>query len=253
MPSVRCPSCDTAQHVEVGSTGYTCSSCGKEWGFVVCRSCGSRFHAKPGATTWTCPRCGLLQEASAEPAPPPLPESTTPVPMTITDAVLDTPQEPPGSAFPPGMGFGDDEGPQDAFAMPVRESSARPIWIYVVAGVLALVIVLVAFNLIVGGGDDPPPPGDSGAQVTGEQATATMCGHVQQLTQLVRDSALGAAAEELKTDVAALKGAGERETAKEVKAVIAAIEPVREALATPQADTTKEFAELSRAIDDLPC
>ncbi len=189
MPSVRCPSCDTAQHVEAGSTGYTCSSCGKEWGFVVCRSCGSRFHSKPGATTWTCPRCGLLQEASAEPAPPPLPEPATPAPMMITDAVLDTPQEPPGSAFPPGMGFGDDEGPQDAFAMPVRESSGRPVWIYVVAGVLAVIIIVVVFNLVFGGGDDPPPPGDTGAQVTGEQAIATMCGHVQQQTQLVRDSA----------------------------------------------------------------
>ena len=173
--------------------------------------------------------------------------------MTVTDAVLDTPQEPPGSAFPPGMGFGDDEGPQDAFAMPVRESGARPMWIFVVAGVLALAIVVVAFNLVFGGGDDPPPPGDSAGQVTGEQAIATMCGHVQQQTQLVRDSALEAAAEELKTDAAALKGAGERETAKKVKAVIAAIDGAREALATPQQDTTKEFAELGKAIDALPC
>ena len=254
MPSVRCPSCDTAQHVEAGSSGYTCSSCGKEWGFVVCRSCGSRFHAKPGATTWTCPKCGLLQEASSEPAPPPPSEPSAPAPMMITDAVLDAPQEAPGSAFPPGLGFGSDgEGPQDAFAMPVRESSGRPIWIYVVAGVLALVVALVLFNSLIGGGDDPAPPGDSGTQVTGEQAIATMCGHVQQQTQLVRDSALSAAADELKSDVVALKGAGERETAKKVKAVIAAIGGVREALATPQQDTTNEFAELGRAIDGLPC
>lgn len=174
--------------------------------------------------------------------------------MMITDAVLDAPQEAPGSAFPPGLGFGSDgEGPQDAFAMPVRESSGRPIWIYVVAGVLALVVALVLFNSLIGGGDDPAPPGDSGTQVTGEQAIATMCGHVQQQTQLVRDSALSAAADELKSDVVALKGAGERETAKKVKAVIAAIGGVREALATPQQDTTKEFAELGRAIDGLPC
>ncbi|MEX1264840.1 MAG: hypothetical protein WEE66_13075 [Actinomycetota bacterium] len=253
MPSVRCPSCDTAQHVEAGSSGYTCSSCGKEWGFVVCRSCGSRFHAKPGATTWTCPRCGLLQEASSEPAPPPPPEPAAPPPMMITDAVLDTPQEAPGSAFPPGLGFGsDDEGPQDAFAMPVRESSGRPMWLYVVAGVLALVIVVVLFNLVFGGDDAPPPANDTGAQVTGEQAIATMCGHVQQQTQLVRDSALAAAADELKADAAALKQAGESQTAKEVKAVIAAIEDARQALADQQ-PTAKPFAQLRKTINDLPC
>ena len=32
MPSVRCPNCDTAQHVEAGSSGYTCSSCGRSGG-----------------------------------------------------------------------------------------------------------------------------------------------------------------------------------------------------------------------------
>src|SRR5688500_13254141 len=92
MPSVRCPSCDTAQHVEGGVPGYTCSSCGRDWSFVVCRSCGSRFHAKPEATTWTCPKCGLLQEASSEPPPAPPPEPATPQPVLITDAVLDEPQ-----------------------------------------------------------------------------------------------------------------------------------------------------------------
>ena len=252
MPSVRCPSCDTAQHVEAGSSGYVCSSCGKEWGFVVCRSCGARFHAKPGATTWTCPKCGLLQEASSEPAPPPPSEPPSPAPMMITDAVLDAPQEAPGSAFPPGLGFGsDDEGPQDAFAMPVRESSGRPMWIYVVAGVLALVIVVVLFNLVFGGDDAPPPANDTGAQVTGEQAIATMCGHVRQI-QVIRDNAYGAAADQLKTDAAALKQAGERQTVKQVRVLIAAIERVRKALANQQ-DTTKPFAELRKAQTGLPC
>jgi ribosomal protein L37AE/L43A len=250
MPSVRCPSCDTAQHVEGGVPGYTCSSCGRDWSFVVCRSCGSRFHARPEATTWTCPKCGLLQEASSEPPPAPPPEPATPQPVLITDAVLDEPQETPGSAFPPGLGFGsDDEGPQDAFAMPVRESGGRPMWIYIAAGVLALVVLIVVFNLVFGG-DDAPPPGDTGP-VSAEQATTTMCGHVQQM-QLFRDSALAAAGDDLKTDVAVLKEAGERETAKQVSAVIAAIEGARDALAT-QRDTTKPFAKLRKAMADLPC
>jgi len=254
MPSVRCPSCDTAQHVEAQSSGYTCSSCGKEWGFVVCRSCGSRFHSKPGATTWTCPRCGLLQDASAEPPPPAPAEPATPVPMTITDAVLDTPQEPPGSAFPPGLGLGaDDEGPEDAFAMPVRESGGRPIWIYVLAAVAAVVVLVLLFNLFFGGddGEGDAVPTDGGGQVSGEEATTTMCGHLQQV-QVFRDDALGVAAEQLQEDVAALKQAGERSTAKQVKALIAAIEDARAALAN-QEDTTEPFAALEEAIADLPC
>ncbi|CAN5794868.1 hypothetical protein BH18ACT17_BH18ACT17_14780 [soil metagenome] len=254
MPSVRCPSCDTAQHVEAGSHGYTCSACGKEWGFVVCRSCGSRFHSKPGATTWTCPRCGLLQEASAEPPPPAPAEPAPPTPMTITDAVLDTPQEPLGSAFPAGLGLGsDEEGPQDAFAMPVRESNARPIWIYVVGGLVALVLLVVLVRLVLnrGGDDDVTPGPDGGTQVSAEEATATMCGHVQQM-QVVRDDALAEAAGQLKADAAALKSAGERQTAKQVRAVIATIAEARRAIANQQ-DTAEPFAALDEAIKDLPC
>ncbi|MDH4178188.1 MAG: IBR domain-containing protein [Thermoleophilia bacterium] len=254
MPSVRCPSCDTAQHVEAGSRGYSCSSCGKEWAFAVCRSCGSRFHAKPGATSWTCPRCGLLQDASAEPAPAPVAKARTvaPTPMTITDAELDRPQEPPVSAFPAGLGLGDDgEGPEDAFAMPVRESSGRPVWIYVVAAVLVVVVALVSFNLISGGDDGEAPAGGTGEQVSGEAATATMCGHVQQV-QVFRDDALGAAAEQLKEDIAALKQAGERRTAKQVRAVVGSIGEARTALAT-QEDTSDAFAALQTAMAGLPC
>jgi hypothetical protein len=254
MPSVRCPNCDTAQHVEAGSSGYTCSSCGTEWGFVVCRNCGARFHRKPGATTWTCPRCGLLQEASSEPPPPPPAEPTTPVPLTITDADLDKPTEPPGSAFPPGLGLGTgDEGPEDAFAMPVRESSGRPTWIYALVAVVAVVVVVLLFNLILGGDDDggEATPTDGGAQVSGEEATATMCGHVQQV-QVFREDALGVAAEQLREDAAALKQSGERQTAKQVKTLIAAIEDARRALAEQQ-DTAEPFAALQGAIADLPC
>jgi hypothetical protein len=250
MPSVRCPSCDTAQHVEAGSDGYTCSSCGTSWAFVRCRNCGARFHAKPEATTWTCPRCGLLQDASIEPAPAPEP-TAAPKPITITDAELDTPREPPGSAFPPGLGLGDDqEGPEDAFAMPHRESSGRPVWIWVAAAAAVLVVGVLLFNVFFGG-DDTPAPQDTGAQVSGEQATATMCANVQQI-QVFRDDALGVAADQLKEDAAALKEAGERQTARQVRRLIAAIGDARQALAN-QEPTAGPFADLQEAIAALPC
>jgi predicted RNA-binding Zn-ribbon protein involved in translation (DUF1610 family) len=250
MPSVRCPSCDTAQHVEAGSDGYTCSSCGASWRFVRCRNCGARFHAKPEAATWTCPRCGLLQDASAEPSPPPPPQpsTTTPKPITITDADLDTLSEPPASAFPPGLGLGDDqEGPEDAFAMPIRESAGRPPWIWVLVGVAALIVAVLLFFTIFGGDDAP----DDGGQVSAEEATATMCGHVQQI-QVFRDDALGAAAEQLAQDRAALRQAGERETARQVRQLIVAIGVARDALANQQ-PTAGPFADLQEAIDALPC
>lgn len=221
---------------------------------MVCRSCGSRFHAKPGATTWTCPRCGLLQDASAEPPPPaPAEPVRTPVPMTITDADLDAPQEPPGSAFPPGLGLGDDaEGPQDAFAMPVRESGGRRLWPFVLGAIVAVVLLVLLFNIFLGGGDGGEPSGgDGGGQAGGALATTAMCGHIQQV-QVVRDDALGAAAEQLREDVAALKEAGERRTAKQVRAVIAAIGDVREAVATQQ-PTEESFAALQDAMAALPC
>lgn len=170
--------------------------------------------------------------------------------MTITDAVLDEPTEPPASAFPPGLGFGsDDEGPQDAFAMPYRESARRSAWMYVVAGVLAIVVAVVVFNLVFGG-EDAPPPGDGDA-VTAEQATGAMCGHVRQM-QTFRDDALGVAAKELATDAEMLKELGERRTAKQVQAVITAIEGAREALATQQ-PTEKLFVKLRKAMQALPC
>lgn len=170
--------------------------------------------------------------------------------MTITDAVLDEPSEPPASAFPPGLGFGsDDEGPQDAFAMPYRESGGRPPWVYAVAGVIGVLIAIVLFNLVFGGDDAPPPDGDGA--VTAEQATATMCGHLQQM-QTFRDDALGAAAKELAADADVLKELGERRTAKQVGTVVTAIEGAREALATQQ-PTAKPFAKLRKAMEALPC
>lgn len=170
--------------------------------------------------------------------------------MLITDAVLDEPAEPPGSAFPPGLGFGsDDEGPQDAFAMPYRESTGRRTAAFVAAGVLALLVAIVLFNLAFGG-DDAPPPDEPGA-VTAEQARATMCAHVQQM-QTFRDGALAGAATELVADADTLKDLGERRTAKQVTTLVAAIEGARKALATQQ-DTTEPFAELRRSMTALPC
>jgi hypothetical protein len=174
--------------------------------------------------------------------------------MTITDSVLDTPQEPLGKAFPAGLGLGsDEEGPEDAFAMPVRESNGRPVWIYVLAAVAAIVVLVLLFNLLFGGDDGggEATPTDSGAPVSGQEAIDTMCGHVQQV-QVFRDDALRAAAEELQGDVAALKQAEERQAAKQVKALMAAIDDARQALAN-QEDTTEPFAALQTAITDLPC
>lgn len=171
--------------------------------------------------------------------------------MKITDSVLDQPQEPLGSAFPPGLGFDDNEGPQDAFAMPVRESGARPVWIYAVAGVVALLILVVLFNLLIGGGEDPLTPGDTGAQVTSEQAIATMCGHARQVT-VFRDDALGVAAEQLATDVIALEQAEEPKVAKKVGALIASIERARTAIANQQ-PTQGPFAKVLKAQNELPC
>lgn len=257
MPSVRCPNCDTAQPVAAGSEGYTCTGCGNTWRFVVCRSCGSRFHARPTATTWTCPRCGLLQDASSEPATEPAtterpePAPTTPT-VRITDADLDRPQGPAGSAFPPGIGLGaDDEEPQDAFAMPVRESSGRPVWVYLVGVVAALVVIVVLFNLFFGG-DEPDTSGADGDGEPGvEQIIATMCGHVQQ-AQVFRTDALGEAAKQLRDDAAALREAGERQTARQVNRMVRAVEDLRRALAE-QGDTTEPIAALQRAQRELPC
>ena len=194
----------------------------------------------------------MLQDASAEPPPPEIPEpepapasTATPRSVTISDADLDRPQQPSASAFPPGIGLGDDdEGPHDAFAMPYRESSRRPVWIWIVVGLVALVVIVVLFNLFFGG--------DGGeSDVTPEEAIATMCGHVQQ-TQLVRDQALAQAQETLRADAKAIKQAGDTETAAQVRALIAVTGDLRRALANQEA-TADETRAQAEAIAALPC
>jgi hypothetical protein len=201
-----------------------------------------------------------LQEASPEPPPPSPPEPAQVVeaqaaatsPITITDADLDAPQEPLGSAFPAGLGLeDDDEGPQDAFAMPVRETSGRPPWIWIAGGIVVLVVAVVLLSMVLGENDAPAPSPNSAGRAAGERATATMCGHVQQM-QVFRDDALARARDQLRQDVAALRQAGERQTAKEARAVIGAIEQARRALANQQ-DTARPFADLEGAIAELPC
>ena len=132
--------------------------------------------------------------------------------------------------------------------MPVRESTGRPDPDLCSRSVAVVVVLVLVFNLFFGGddGSGEVTPSDGGAQVSGEEATATMCGHVQQV-QVFRDDALGAAAEQLQQDAAALKQAGERQTARQVKAVIAAIDDARAALAN-QEDTDEPFAALQEAI-----
>lgn len=194
-----------------------------------------------------------MQDASAEPPPEipepaPAPTSTVkPRSVTISDADLDRPKQPSASAFPPGIGLGnDDEGPQDAFAMPYRETSRRPVWLWVVAGLVALVLVVVLFNLIFGGDDGETDPG-----VSAEEAVATMCGHVQQ-TQVVREQALAQAQETLRADAKALRQAGDTETAKQVRRLIAATGDLRRALAAQEA-TADELRAQGEAIAALPC
>ena len=175
--------------------------------------------------------------------------------MTITDADLDRPQEPPGSAFPPGLGLGsDDEGPEDAFAMPTRASSDRPPWVWIVAGLVAISVAVLAFNVLFGGdggGEADTTPSGGGGAVTVEEATATMCGHVQQ-TQVFRVQALAQAEDALRDDAKALKQAGDTQAAKQVRGLITATANLRQVLAD-QGDTTDALAAQAEAIASLPC
>jgi hypothetical protein len=165
--------------------------------------------------------------------------------VTISDADLDRPQQRSGSAFPPGIGLGnDDEGPQDAFAMPYRASGRRPVWLWIVAGLVALVLVVVLFNLIFGGDGE-----DTG--VSADEAVATMCSHVQQ-TQVLREQALAQAQVTLRADAKALKQAGDAETAKQVRALVAATGDLRMALAS-QEGAADELRAQGEAIAALPC
>ena len=83
-----------------------------------------------------------------------------------------------------------------------------------------------------------------------EQATATMCGHVQQ-TQVFRVQALAQAEDALRADAKTLKQAGDRQTAKQVRGLIAATEDLRQALADQQ-DTTEVLAAQADAIACAP-
>ena len=111
--------------------------------------------------------------------------------------------------------------------------------------VLSLVFIL---NL---GGEDP---GDATPPANAAAATATLCQDVQQLTQLLRDDSLGRTQTTLKQDVAALKQAGDPETAKQVRTLITAIGDLRSALRSQDdAQKNEATAAMLAAMDALPC
>jgi predicted RNA-binding Zn-ribbon protein involved in translation (DUF1610 family) len=259
MPTVSCPSCSTHQSVEASATSYTCGSCGSTWDFVVCDTCGSRFHSRPGSTGWTCPNCGTPHgsaladegaspdQATAEAAEePPAEPPATPAPVSIMGDDLDSaPREPLGG---PQEAFGAQEA-GSPFPMPSRDRTGGlgglPSWALIAAAVVAVVIVGgVVFRLVGGGGSDASPA----ATV---DATAATCQDVQQ-TQILRADALGRARQDLRDDVAALKQAGDKPTAKQVTVLIGRLDAYRTALQN-QEDTTDEVAAISRAIRALPC
>ena len=136
--------------------------------------------------------------------------------------------------------------------MPTRASSGRPPWVWIVAGLIAIAVAVVAFNALFGGeegGDAGTTP--SGGAVTVEEATATMCGHVRQ-TQVFRVQALAQAEDVLKADAKTLKQAGDPQAAKQVRSLITATEDLRQALADQQ-DTSEVLAAQADAIAALPC
>ena len=195
MPSVRCPSCDTAQHVEAGSSGYACSSCGKEWGFVVCRSCGSRFHCEAEGDH--------LDLSSVRPAPGCLGGTAAPGPGGAGDTGADHDHRCRSSTRHRSRrarrsrrdsGSGPTtRGPRTrsrcrcASQVVVRSGSTRsprswPSWCSCCSSTWSSAVTTAE-------GDGAPT--DGGGQVSGEEATATMCGHVQQVAGLPRRRARG--------------------------------------------------------------
>lgn len=232
MPNVSCPSCSTRQEITEGSKGYTCTSCGRVWEFVVCDSCGSRFHAKPGTTEWTCPTCGTAHPSTTSPQP---------VPISGDDLEAVPPEAPVGPQQP---GAGSDPG--TAFPMPRADKvglvSRIPAWAW--AAVAAVLVVAITVILVTRNGNETP--------TTGGSAMETLCGHVRGLPQTIRVDALGRAQEDLKADVRALKAEGDQATAKQVQKLIAAVAHVRDDLER-QKDTTDSVAAMGKALSAIDC
>lgn len=244
MPSVSCPSCSTSQPIEASASSYVCTSCGKPWDLVACSSCGSRFHAKPGTTGWTCPTCGTPHGTAA----PSASAAGGTAAVSVSGDDLDTASsEPLGGRQQP---FGSEE-PTSPFPMPRRDRPSRfPPWGYAVIGVL--VVAVIALFLLTRGGDDDPGERSSPSPNAAE-AVAAMCTDVQQLTQLVRDDALGRSQDALKDHVGTLRDAGDQKTAKQVRTLIAKIGDLRTALQTQPETQRAAAAAVQRAVRALPC
>ncbi len=256
MPTVSCPACSTRQTVEASATGYTCTSCSAIWEFVVCSTCGSHYHSRPGSTGWTCPNCGTPHgsavaggtAAATAPASGEGPEAQGSAPVSVRGDDLDAaPSEQLGGPQTP---YGADE-PGSAFPMPQRERRAGvPPWAWVAGAAVVVAVLSLVFILNLGGED----PGDATPPANAAAATATLCQDVQQLTQLLRDDSLGRTQTTLKQDVAALKQAGDPETAKQVRTLITAIGDLRSALRSQDdAQKNEATAAMLAAMDALPC
>ncbi|HEY5859948.1 MAG TPA: hypothetical protein VIX62_06665 [Actinomycetota bacterium] len=135
-----------------------------------------------------------------------------------------------------------------AFPMPRRADrhGGVPAWAWVALG--AVVVAIIAIFVFTRGGDDPvdaPAPGSTAAM---EQ----LCSDVGQLQQVIRTDALARAQDDLKADATALKEAGDKATAKQVKQLIAAVGDLRTALEDQQ-DTTEATNAMAEAIDAVGC
>jgi hypothetical protein len=165
--------------------------------------------------------------------------------MSVSGDDLDSvPPEGPGGPQDP---FGSTE-PGSAFPMPQADRpGGLPRW--ALALIAVAVVAIIAVILLTRGGDE-----ESGASPTpnADVAITTLCTHVQQLTQLLRDDALGRAQDTIRQDAAAIREAGDTATAKQVKVLIARIQELRVAY-QEQADTADASAAMGKAIAALPC
>lgn len=114
----------------------------------------------------------------------------------------------------------------------------------IVAG--AFIAGLIVLFLLTRGGDEGSEPSPPAADPTAE-----LCQDVQQL-QVLRADALSRAQDDLKADADALKAAGDKQGAKQVRTLVAAVADVRTALAN-QASSEDEVAAMLKAINALPC
>jgi hypothetical protein len=127
--------------------------------------------------------------------------------------------------------------------------AAGPARLWIAVGVAVVAIVVGAIVLTSGGGGPATSPSGS-PSVTAEQALASLCAHKEDFQ--LRYEALGRLSQDLQNDAAALRAAGDEETAAAADELVAAVDAVHTALGDNE-DTTDEVAAVLVALDDLPC